>query len=186
MKEPNVHAIGLIESNSIAKGIEISDVMVKTADVTVLIAKAICPGKHIVMVGGDVAAVQQSVAAGLGVMPEVVVDHFVIPNLHPTILPAISGGTIVEKLRAVGVLETYSVAATIEAADFAVKAASVTLVRMHLAFGIGGKSYFVLTGDVADVEAAITAGSAPAGERGVLVQRVVIPRPHEQLASTLL
>jgi Carbon dioxide concentrating mechanism/carboxysome shell protein len=181
-----VHAIGLIEVNSIAKGIEIADGMVKTANVTVLIAKPICPGKYIAMVGGDVADVQQAVATGLEVLPEVVVDHFIIPNLHSSILPAISGGNIVEKVRAIGVLETYSVAAAIEAADIAVKAASATLIRMHLAFGIGGKSYFVLTGDVADIETAITAGSASAGEKGFLAQRVVIPRPHEQIVSTLL
>ncbi len=181
-----MHAIGLIESNSIAKGIEFSDVMAKTADVTLLVAKTICPGKYIILIGGDVAAVRQSVAAGLEVAPEVVVDHFVIPNIHPSILPAISGGTVVDKVDAVGVLETYSVAATIEAADVAVKAASVTPIRMHLAFGIGGKSYVVVTGDVAAVNASIEAGAASAGEKGFLVQRVVIPRPHDQVVNSLL
>ena len=181
-----MHAIGLIESNSIAKGIEFADVMAKTADVTILVAKSICPGKYIALIGGDVAAVRQSVATGLEVAPEVVVDHFVIPNIHPSILPAISGGTAVDKVNAVGVLETYSVAATIEAADIAVKAASVTPIRMHLAFGIGGKSYVVLTGDVADVNAAITAGAASASEKGLLVQQVVIPRPHKQVIASLL
>ena len=181
-----MHAIGLIESSSIAKGIECSDVMVKTADVTILVGKAICPGKYIVMVGGDVAAVRQSVNAGLEVAPEVVVDHFVIPNIHPSILPAISGGTVVDKVAAVGVIETFSVAATIEAGDVAVKAASVVPIRMHLAFGIGGKSYVVLTGDVAAVNAAVAAGAASAGEKGLLTQRVVIPRPHDQVIANLL
>lgn len=181
-----MHAIGLIESNSIAKGIEFADTMAKTADVTILVAKSICPGKYIVLIGGDVAAVRQSVSAGLEVAPEVVVDHFVIPNVHASILPAISGGTAIDKVRAVGVLETYSVAATIEAADIAVKAASVTPIRMHLAFGIGGKSYVVLTGDVADVNAAIIAGAASASEKGLLVQQIVIPRPHQQVINSLL
>lgn len=148
-----MHAFGLIESNSIAKGIEFADVIAKTAEVEVLVAKSICRGKYIALIGGDVAAVRQSVNAGLQVSPKVVVDHFVIPNIHPLILPAISGGTVVDKVYAIGVLETYSVAATIEFADIAGKAASVTPIRMHLAFGIGGKSYTVFTGDVADVNA---------------------------------
>lgn len=181
-----MHAIGIIESSSIAKGIEISDTMVKMADVTVLVAKTICPGKYTVLVGGDVAAVNQSVQAGMEVMPEVVVDSFVIPNIHPSILPAISGGTVVNKVGAVGVIETFSVAATIEAADFAVKAASVIPLRLHLAFGIGGKAYVVLTGDAADVKTAVDAGSISAGEKGLLVQKVVIPRPHQQVIDTLL
>ena len=181
-----MHAIGLIESNSIARGIESSDVMAKTANVAVLVAKPICPGKYITLIGGDVAAVRQSVAAGLEIAPEVVVDHFVIPNVHPSILPAISGGTVVDKVRAVGVLEMYSVAAAIEAADVAVKTANVVPLRLHLAFGIGGKSYLLITGDVAAVNAAIAAGAASAGERGMLAHQVVIPRPHEQIISSLL
>ncbi len=181
-----MHAIGLIESTSIAKGIEISDVMVKTAMVDILVAKSICPGKYIVLVGGDVAAVNQSVQAGLELCPQVVVDHFIIPNVHEAILPAISGGTEINKLQAIGVFETYSVAATIEATDLAVKSASVTPVKMHLAFGIGGKSYVVLSGDVADVETAVRVGAELAASKGLLTSQVVIPRPHEQLVRTLL
>ena len=84
-------AIGLIESNSIAKGVEFADCMVKTAEVTILVAKSICPGKYIVLIGGDVAAVKQSVSTALALSPSVIVDHFVIANIHPSILPAISG-----------------------------------------------------------------------------------------------
>ena len=182
----NHHAIGLIETSSIAKGIEAADCMAKTANVQILTAKSICPGKYIVMIGGDVAAVTQSVQAGTSLSPEVVVDSFVIPNVHPSVLPAISGGTSVEKIRAISVIETYSVAATIEATDAAVKAAQVEPIRMHLAFGIGGKSYVVLTGEVADVIAATKAGAAIASERGFLVSEVVIPRPHQDLIDQLL
>ena len=180
------HAIGLVESNSIAKGIEISDVMVKRAEVTILVAKTICPGKYMVMVGGDVAAVQQSVKAGLELAPEVVVDHFVIPNIHPDILPAIGGGVKVDRVQAVGVIETYSVAACIDAADIAVKAASVVPLRLHIAFGIGGKAHVVLSGDVADVKTAVGAGAESASQKGMLVQKIVIPRPHEQVVKSLL
>lgn len=180
------HAIGLIEVNSIAKGFEVCDVMAKTANVSVLVAKSICPGKYIIMIGGDVAAVRQSVEAGQGVAASTLVDQFVIPNIHPSVLPAISGGNSIEAVQALGVIETYSVAATIEAADAAVKAASVIPLRMHLAFGIGGKSYVVLSGEVADMEAAVQAGATLAGEKGFLVNRVVIPRPHPQLVEQIV
>lgn len=180
------HAIGLIETSSIAKGIEAADCMAKTANIEILTAKAICPGKYIVMVGGDVAAVTQSVQAGADLVAEVVVDQFIIPNVHASVLPAISGGTTVDKIRSISIIETYSVAATIEATDAAVKAASVEPIRMHLAFGIGGKSYVILTGEVADVIAATKAGAAVASERGFLVSEVVIPRPHQQLIDQLL
>ena len=113
------HAIGLVEINSIAKGFEVCDAMAKTANVTVLVAKCICPGKYIVMIGGDVAAVRQSVEAGESIAGSTLVDRFVIPNIHSSVLPAISGGNSIENVQALGVIETYSVAATIEAADAA-------------------------------------------------------------------
>jgi microcompartment protein CcmL/EutN len=119
----NHHAIGLIEVNSIAKGFEVCDAMAKTANVDILVAKSICPGKYIVMIGGDVAAVRQSVNAGEAAAEATIVDLFVIPNIHPSVLPAISGGNSFEDVRALGIIETYSVAATIEAADAAVKTA---------------------------------------------------------------
>lgn len=180
------HAIGLIESNSIAQGIAAADVMAKTANIEILVSKSICPGKYIVLIAGDVAAVNQSVEAGAALSPDTTVDKFVIPNIHPSVLPAISGGTNIENVAAVGVIETYSVAATIEATDAAVKAASVEPIRMHLAFGIGGKSYVILNGEVADIEAACNVGANVAGDKGFLVSKIVIPRPHQQLIDHLL
>ena len=58
-----------------------------------------------------------------------------------------------------------SVAACISAADRAVKAANVTSVRVHMAFGIGGKCYMVVAGDIADVDNAVTVASDSAGEK---------------------
>lgn len=181
-----MHAIGLVEYLSIAKGIEASDVMAKTADIKILVSKAICPGKYIVLIGGDIASVKQAVESAIALDSPNVVDHFLIPNIHPSVLPAIGGGNSIGEVLALGIIETYSVAATIEAADAAVKAAKVEPVRMHLAFGIGGKSYVVITGDVAAVEAGIKVGSDLAGDRGMLVQRVVIPRPHRQVIEHLM
>ena len=108
-----IHAIGLVELSSIAKGIEAADIMAKTADVTVLVAKAICPGKFMVLISGDVSAVEQSVRAGAELGAEMVVDQFVIPNVHSSILPAIGGGNEVTFAKAFGFIETYSVASSI-------------------------------------------------------------------------
>lgn len=181
-----IHAIGLVEFTSIAQGIESADIMVKTADVTMLAAKTTCPGKYIVLVGGDVSAVQQSVNAGKELGAETVADYFVIPNVHPSILPAISCANIVDDIKAIGVIETFSVASLIEAADAAVKAGDVEPLRLHLAFGIGGKSYTILTGEVASVKAAVDVGSTVASEKGLLLRQVVIPRPAKQLIENLV
>lgn len=179
-----ITAIGIVEFTSIARGIEASDAMVKMADVELLVAKHLCPGKYMVLVSGDVSSVRQSVTAGVDQGGQYAVDHFVIPNVHPSILPAIGGGNDLAGVRAVGVIETYTVAASIEAADLAVKTAAVIPVRLHMAFGIGGKSYCILTGEVAAVKAAVEAGSQLAADKGMLVYQVVIPRPSRQVIDS--
>jgi len=181
-----IHAIGLVEFTSIAQGIECADIMVKTAEVNILVAKTTCPGKYIVLVSGDVSSVQQSVNAGRELGADTVVDYFVIPNVHPSILPAISGTTSIREIKALGIIETYSVASLIEAADSAVKAGDVEPLLLHLAFGIGGKSYTILTGEVASVKAAVEEGSGLASEKGLLIRQVVIPRPAKQLIESLV
>ena len=181
-----IHAIGLVEFTSIAQGIEGADIMVKTADVDILAAKTTCPGKYIVLIGGDVSAVQQSVKAGADLGAETVVDSFVIPNVHPSIIPAISGANPLKTIKALGIIETYTVASLIEAADAAVKAGEVEPVVLHLAFGIGGKSYTIVTGEVASVKAAVEEGSALASAKGLLIRKIVIPRPAPKLIETLV
>ena len=181
-----IHAIGMVEFTSIATGIEAADIMSKTSDVEILVMKTLCPGKFMVLVSGDVSSVQQSVSAGAELGADTLVDQFVIPNVHPSILPAIGGGNDIPEIRAIGVIETYTVASSIEAADAAVKAGNVEPLRLHLAFGIGGKSYSVLTGEVAAVKAAVAAGSAGAADKGLLVRNIVSPRPHRQVIDGLL
>ena len=66
------------------------------------------------------------------------------------------------------------------------KAADVQLIEVRLANGIGGKSFVVLTGEVAAVQASVAAGAAHAREQGLLVKSVTIPAPHEDLKDALL
>lgn len=174
-------AIGILELTSIAKGMEAGDAMLKSASVNLLVSKTICPGKFLLMLGGDVGAVQQAIETGTSLAADMLVDSLVLPNIHASVLPAVSGLNSVDQRQAVGIVETWSVAACISAADRAVKTSNVTLVRVHMAFGIGGKCYMVVAGDVSDVNNAVTVASESAGEKGLLVYRAVIPRPHEAM-----
>ena len=56
--------IGFLELNSIAKGVEAADRILKTAETTLLFAKAGCPGKYNILFSGEVAAVTSSLEAG--------------------------------------------------------------------------------------------------------------------------
>ena len=113
----NGNAIGIIETSSIAKGFEIADALLKTANVEMVVNRTICPGKYMILIGGEVDAVNSSVEAGLNKAAHTLVDHFVIANLHPAVFPAISGVSHLPELKALGVIEAFSVASVIEAAD---------------------------------------------------------------------
>lgn len=181
-----IGAIGLVELNSIAKGIETTNKMIKAAAVELLFAKAVCPGKFIVLVTGDVAAVKTSVEIGSSCGEHYVVDYFLIPNISKEVICAINGASSIENMHALGVLEFFSIAAAIIAADRAVKTATVDLLEVRLGIGIGGKSFITLTGDISSVTAAVEAAGIEAGENGMLVEKVVIPFPAKELFDNLL
>jgi microcompartment protein CcmL/EutN len=179
-------SIGLIELTSIAAGFQVCDTMLKTADVDLVLSRSICSGKYMVMVRGDVAAVQASVTAGIGSGRFSVIDSFVIPNLHESVFPAISGASKVETLEALGIVESFSVASLIEGADAAVKTANVELIEIRLAMALGGKAFATMTGDVAAVQSAVDAAAAVVGQRGMLVNKVVIPHPRPELLNEMI
>jgi len=179
-------AIGGVELSSMARGFDVTDTMLKTAPVELLLARTVCPGKYLVLVSGEVADVQASVDAGASRGGVALVDRFVIPNVHPEVLPAVSGTAVVDKLEALGVVEAFSVSALIEAADAAVKAATVRLIEVRLAMAMGGKAFVSLTGSVAAVDTAVAAAAAAVGRRGLLVEKVVIPQPRPELLNEII
>jgi microcompartment protein CcmL/EutN len=159
--------------------------MLKTANVELVLAQPFCPGKFIVMVAGDVGAVQSAVRAGRSAGADGVVDEFVLPNIHPSIFPALSGCTEIKELKALGMIESFSVASGITAADAAVKAAPVELIEIRLARGMGGKAVVLFTGDVGAVNAAVRAGTQTILDSGFLVDQLVIAAPHSGLHRLL-
>lgn len=181
-----LHALGMLEYTSIAKGIESADQMVKTAAVTPLFFKTICPGKYLAAIHGNVAAVSASIEAGREIGATAVVDGFVLANVHAQILWALSGAAKEDDLNALGVLETFSAASIVLAADAAAKAAAVTILDIHLAMGLGGKGYAYMTGDVAAVQAAVKAGESAVAQSGLLVASAVIPRPAPNVWNHIL
>jgi microcompartment protein CcmL/EutN len=178
-----LNSVGLLEVSSIALGHRAEDAMLKAAPVDLLLARTICSGKFIVVVGGDVASVESSVEAGAAAVGRAVIEKRVIAHVHPSVFPAISSAVALEdaQARALGVIETFSASSIVDVADTAAKSADVTLFRIHLAMAIGGKGYLMMTGDVASVEAAVQAASAVAADEGILVGSAVIAAPRREL-----
>jgi bacterial microcompartment shell protein len=179
-------AIAAIETSSIAQGTVVGDAMVKVAEVELIEACPISPGKYWVLVGGEVGPVGHAYRRGLEIAADTLLDHLFIPQLHDHVVPALRGTAPGRDDDALGVLETLTAAAAIVAADRAAKAADVTVRDIRLANGLGGKGVVYLTGDGSNVQAAIEAGRAEASQRGLLSRSVVIPRLHAQMKSRML
>ncbi|NOT35735.1 MAG: BMC domain-containing protein [Candidatus Eisenbacteria bacterium] len=178
-------SIAAIETSSIAQGAVVGDAMVKTAEVELIEARTLSPGKFWVLIGGGVAEVRAAHRRGLDAAAETRLDDLLIPQLHLDVMPALKGRVTGPDHDALGVIETLTAAATIVAADRASKTAGILLREIRLANGLGGKGFVTLSGDVASVQAAVEAGKSEAQRGGLLVRAVVIPRLHEQMKSRL-
>lgn len=179
-------AIAMVEFMTVASGVSAADTMVKTSEVEVMEATVVCPGKYIILISGDLSAVRAAVDAAKAEHPDRLVDSFVLGNPHESIFPAIYGATEVHNPKALGIVETYSAASIIAAADAAAKTAVVELVEIRIARGMCGKSYMFLTGDVAAVSAAVEKAKADIGERGMLLDTSVIANPDEKTWRNIL
>ncbi len=179
----DINSIGLIELSSVATGYGVEDTMLKAGNIQLLMARTICSGKFLIVVAGDVTSVQASLLAGAAGAGASLIERRQISRIHPSVLSAISNAVDVDpkELRSLGVIETFSAASIIEAADAAVKSANVTLLRVHLAMALGGKGFVLMAGDVSSVQAAVAAGSKAVGEEGMLVGKGVIPAPSPEL-----
>ena len=181
MKYP---AIGMIETNSIARGIVVHDVMLKKAKIQVIQSNSICPGKYIVFISGDEGDVDEAMRDGLEKGADAVVDSLFIPNVRHDIFPAMVGGNQDIDVDSILIVETFSVASSIVLSDMALKRNNVQLLDLRLAQGLGGKAFFLMTGQLYEVEEAAKHLKEEA-EPGMLANIEVIARPHEGLREAI-
>jgi microcompartment protein CcmL/EutN len=175
----NYPALALLEFSSVATGIEAGDAMVKHAPIDQIQTGTVHPGHYLVMVAGDVGPVEEAFRVGKESGQAALRDSLFLPNIHPDVVAAIGGERSIIETDALGVVETATVASAIFAADAGVKGAEVTLLKLRLADGLGGKGLVYYTGLVADVETAVELGSTVA--RAHLVRQVVISQLHAEM-----
>lgn len=179
-------AISLIEFDSIAAGMVAGDAMVKSSPLGSIYAGTIHPGKYLVLVSGDTASVEEALDKGLEIGGDAVVASVFLPDVHPAVPRAIRGRDVAAlRSEALGIIETSSVAAVIEAADAGAKAADVELSTVRLADGLGGKGYLLFSGAVADVEEALDAAVERIEDGGKIIRRELIPQLHPEMAENL-
>lgn len=179
-------ALAILELSSIARGVITSDAIVKKAPVALMQSRPVSSGKHILVFGGEVASVEESLRAGREVAGAAIVDELYLPFADAQLAPLLNGDAARAQIRdAVAIVETTTVCATVWAADAAAKAAEVTLLDVRLAVGIGGKAYFTMTGELFSVEASVEAARAAVSPDRIVATEIV-PAPHDDLKKRLL
>lgn len=174
-------SVGVIELKSIPKGVEATDAALKSAGVEMVAAHPACPGKYEIILTGSISNVQAAVDHVRTKFENYVIDSSVMGRIDEQVITALFGTQTTAKKGSLGLVETFSAATAIKAADVAVKTAKVEIFDLRVSRGMGGKGVFMLTGEVGDVTAAVEAGANYAKTTGMLSSYSVIAAPHEEL-----
>lgn len=178
-------SIGLLELKSIPIGVQAADEMLKAADVELLVANPICPGKYVIIISGQVGAVKSAMKVGEHVSDTAMICAHIINNVHESVAPALVGTADMENIVSLGMLETMSALTVVRAADIAAKASNVRLLDVRVARGLGGKGYLMLTGEISSVKSAIKSCVNELCEFGDITSTCVIASPHKKLLEKL-
>lgn len=191
---PTIHkvdvlpAIAVLETSSVAAGIEMANAILWESDIELLFSTHVQPGKYVVLFTGSIDGLRSALRRGAEVARGDLVDQLLIPQVHPGVLDALrrEDEPIAQgELDALGVIETTTVASCISAADIALKEAGVELLELRIANGLGGKSYVSMMGEISDVRSSVQAGAKSAEAAARLARHVVIANVHPDLASHL-
>ena len=174
-------SIGVIELKNIPKGVEATDAALKSAGVEMVSAHPSCPGKYELILTGSISNVTAAVSHVLAKFESYVIDSSIMGRIDEQVITALFGTQTGERKGSLGLIETFSAATAIKAADIAVKTARVQIFDLRVSRGMGGKGVVMLTGEVGDVTAAVEAGSAYAQEQGMLSSNSIIAAPHADL-----
>jgi len=178
-------AIAVIELNSIARGIFAGDAMIKNAPVSIIHSGTVHNGKYLILVGGSVAAVEESYRNGITAGGGSVTDSLFLPDPHMSVINALSGKRGNCSGESIATVETTAVPSAVKAADSGVKGADVGIQEIRMADDLGGKGLVIFTGKLEEVETAVKISAEVLSEKDTLVETSIIPRPEQEISGSL-
>ncbi|MGL6064099.1 MAG: BMC domain-containing protein [Fusobacteriaceae bacterium] len=179
-------ALGLIEFSKIPTGIYYLDFINKSNFINTLTAYSVCPGKFIALIEGDISAVRGAIES-VEANADCLVDTFMLGNPSDFLLEGILGKkNIVENEDSFGIIEGFTVASTVEAADIGLKASGVKLFDLRLARGLCGKSYFILGGTLSEVTHSTEVAKNFLINKGTHIDSKIISNPSADTIDKIL
>jgi PduT-like ethanolamine utilization protein len=179
-------SIGAIEFRNIAKGLEVSNEIVKKAYVDILYLKSICPGKFIIIISGDTGEVNTAVDYGISMSEGFMVDSFVINAVHESIIDGLKNKyKHTEDISSIGIMETNKVCAGLKALDKTLKSSDVNLIKLQLSFAIGGKLVYIVSGSLSSINYGIDEAKNILKVKEIVCTSV-IPSVDEKIRKNLI
>ena len=177
-------ALGVVESSSVARGVVVADAALKRSPALLVHSRATSGGKHLTILEGGVAEIDEAMAAARAAVGDRIVDSVLLPAADAQVWPMLGAPVAGDgweddaAAEAVAIVETRTVCAAIAAADAAVKMADVIVRDVRFAVDLAGKAYFTLTGDLDAIQASAAAAHDAAGERLVALEVIAQPAPE--------
>lgn len=178
-------AIGVIELKCIPKGVEAADAALKSAGVEMVSSHPSCPGKYEIILTGSISNVTAAVGHVVSRFEGYVIDSSIMGRIDEQVISALFGTNTTVAKGSLGLVETFSAASAIKAADIAVKTARVEIFDLRVSRGMGGKGVVMLVGEIGDVTAAAEAAADYARSVASLSATSVIAAPHDELWAQL-
>jgi microcompartment protein CcmL/EutN len=179
-------AIAIIEFKDIAIGIYATDAIIKRAPISLLKCGIVSRGRYLTLIGGTTGSVAESLAEGLACGQDSVIDHVMLPGVHPQVHDAVLGTRPPIQDGSMAIIETPTASSNVRAAEMALKGTSVGLSEMRLAdSSLSGKGVSIYRGDLSDIEAAVDIAVTYLKSAGIHVVHKIIPAPSESLGKQI-
>ena len=108
-----------------------------------------------------------------------------MPDIHEQVHDAILGRRNICAREAIGIVETSSVAATIQSADVAIKGTDIEIVEIRLADHLGGKAFAIFSGKIEDIQTAVEIAHEKTTNQDFWVGSKVIANLHPDMARQI-
>lgn len=156
-------ALAVLDFGDIPTGVWAVDAILKKAPIAFVRAGTVTSGRYLVVFGGSTASTTESYETALEMSGESVIDHTLLPDVHPNLLDAVfnkcgrAGGSLL-------IVETETASSIVRSVEAALKGTPVELVELRLSdMGLAGKGFAIMAGTLHDIEAAAILSATGAG-----------------------
>ncbi len=156
-------ALAVIDFTDIPSGVWAVDAILKKAPIAFVRAGTVTRGRYLLIFGGSTASTAESLAEALATNGQAVIDHTLLPDVHPALFQAVFG-TRRKSTGSLLVMETTTASSIVRAVEAALKGTPVELIELRLSdTGLAGKGVALVAGTLHDCEAAALLAAAGAG-----------------------